>query len=133
MFCLPPHTTHESQSLGTSVFKSLKHNWNCACQSFIQTHPSQAITKYHFSGLLNQAWGKTMTPSTISAGFRKCGVYPFNPDAIDCGISVDNIDEPDKDNNDVMKTSSLGMQEVKLNIQGLPMKRRFVNSGHLKK
>ena len=39
-----------------------------------------------------------MTPSTISAGFRKCGVYPFNPDAIDCGISVDNIDEPDKDN-----------------------------------
>ena len=100
MFCLPPHTTHESQPLDTSVFKSLKHNWNCACQSFIQSHPSQAITKYHFSGLLNQAWGKTMTSSTISAGFRKCGVYPFNPDAIDCGISVDNIDKPDKDNND---------------------------------
>ena len=100
MFRLPPHSTHKSQPLDTSAFKSLKHNWNCVCQSFIQSHPSQAITKYHFSGLLNQAWGKTRTPSTISAGFRKYVVYPFNPDAIDCGISVDNIDEPDKDNND---------------------------------
>ena len=53
-----------------------------------------------------------MTPSTISAGFRKCGVYPFNPDAIDCGICVDNIDEPDKDNDDDDdETSSLGIQE----------------------
>ena len=73
-----------------------------------------------------------MTPSTISAGFRMCGVYPFNSDATDCGISLDNIDKPDKDNDDD-EDSSLGMQEAELNIQGLPMKRRFVNSGHLKK
>ena len=27
MFCLPPHTTHETQPLDTSVFKPLKQNW----------------------------------------------------------------------------------------------------------
>ena len=41
---------------------------------------------------------KTMTPSTICAGFHKCGVYPFNPDAIDCSISVGNS-EKDNDEN----------------------------------
>ena len=41
-----------------------------------------------------------MTLSTISAGFRKCGVYIFNPNAIDCGISVDSADESDKENDD---------------------------------
>ena len=29
-----------------------------------------------------------MSPSTICSGFRTCGVYPFNPDAIDCGIDL---------------------------------------------
>ena len=31
-----------------------------------------------------------MTPTVICAGFRRCGVYPFNPQAIDCSISTDN-------------------------------------------
>ena len=45
-FCLPPHTTHESQPLDASVFKSLKQNWQNACHNFIQSTPSLAITKY---------------------------------------------------------------------------------------
>ena len=55
----------------------------------MQSNPTMTITKYQFSGFLKQAWGKTMSPSTISAGFHKC-VFPFNPDAIDCGLSVTN-------------------------------------------
>ena len=31
-----------------------------------------------------------MTPANICSGFRKCGIYPFNPDAIDCTISTEN-------------------------------------------
>ena len=41
-----------------------------------------------------------MTLSTICAGFRKCGVYPFNPDAIDCSIGVANVNGSDKENDD---------------------------------
>ena len=90
LFCLPPHTTHESQPLDVSVFKSLKQNWQQACHNFIQSNPSLVITKYRFSGLFKEAWGKTMNPATISSGFRRCGVYPFNRDAIDCSVSVAN-------------------------------------------
>ena len=31
-----------------------------------------------------------MNPSTISSGFQRCDVYPFNKDAIDCSVSVIN-------------------------------------------
>ena len=37
-----------------------------------------------------------MTTSTICAGFRKCGVYPFNLKAIDCGISVASSDKENR-------------------------------------
>ena len=90
IFYLPPHTTHESQPLDASVFKSLKQNWQNACHNFIQSNPSMSITKCRFSGLFNEAWGKTMSPATICSGFRRCGVYPLNPDAIDCSVSVVN-------------------------------------------
>ena len=39
------------------------------------------MSKYTFSSLLAEAWTKTMIPSTLAAGFRKCGVYPFNLEA----------------------------------------------------
>ena len=87
---LASHTTHESQPLNASVFKSSKENWKHACHNFIQSNPSLAITKYRFSGLFKEAWGKTMNTATISSGFRRCGVYPFNKDAIDCSVSVIN-------------------------------------------
>jgi len=90
IFCLTLHTTHESQPLDASVFKSLKQNWQQACHQFTQSNPSLAITEYRFSGLLNKAWSKIMNPTMICSGFRKSGIFPFNPDAIDCSVSVDN-------------------------------------------
>ena len=76
--------------LDASVFKPLKQNWQNACHNFIQSNPSLSITKCRFSGLFNEAWSKTMSPATICSGFRRCGVYPLNPDAIDCSVSVVN-------------------------------------------
>ena len=64
IFCLPPHTTH-------AVFGPLKRNWQEACHKYMQKN---VVTKYNFSSLLSEAWSKTMKPSTLAAGFRKCGV-----------------------------------------------------------
>ena len=89
VFCLPPHTTHESQPLDASVFRSLKQHWQEVAHSYMESNPGKLITKYNFSPLLNQAWSKTMTPSTICSGFRRCGVYPFNPKAIDCQLTAE--------------------------------------------
>lgn len=85
LLCLPPHTTHESQPLDTCVFKPLKQNWQEACNRYMQKNPGRVVTKYSFSTLLNEAWGKTMVPTVISSGFRRSGIYPFNPEALDYG------------------------------------------------
>ena len=74
-------------------------NWQKGCHRFTQSNPSLAITKYQFSGLLNEAWGKTMNPATICSRFRKCGVYPFNPSAIDCSFSVVNPEASPRQSN----------------------------------
>ena len=111
LFCLPPHTTHESQPLDTSVFGPLKRNWKLVCHEYIQKHPGKLVTKYEFSGLLNKAWMKTMTPSNICSGFHTCGVYPFNPDAIDCGIDVEGCASHNEHSDDNDKDTSCGFDD----------------------
>ena len=94
MFCLPPHTTHETQPLDTSVFKPLKQNWQEVCNRYVQANPGRVITKYSFSALLHEAWSKAMVPTVIMSGFRRSGIYPFNPAAVEYGVSTDESKKP---------------------------------------
>ena len=89
LFCLPPHTTHESQPLDTCVFKPLKQNWQEVCHNYMQANPGKVVTKFTFSTLFNEAWVKTMTPAVIISGFKRSGIYPFNPEALDYGMNTD--------------------------------------------
>jgi len=68
----------------------LKQNWQDVCHQYVQDNPCKVVAKYQFSELLKEAWQRTMTPSIIIAGFRRCGVFPLNPDAIDCSVSASN-------------------------------------------
>ena len=51
LFCIPPHTTLESQPLNTSVFKPLEQRWQDVCHDYVQTLPGSAVTKYQSSEL----------------------------------------------------------------------------------
>ena len=82
MLCLPPHTTHEAQPLDCGVFGPLKAHWSHACHAYLQQNPGRVITRFQFSSLFSQAWSAAVSPANIIAGFRTCGVYPFNPSAI---------------------------------------------------
>ena len=82
IFCLPPHTTADSQPLDTSCFGPLKSYWYQACRDYMFANPGRVITKFQFSHLFAQAWSKGMTINNITAGFRNTGIYPFNPGAI---------------------------------------------------
>ena len=80
--CLPPHTTHECQPLDVSLFGSLKTHWREQCHRFYQKNPGRVINKLNFNSVFRQAWLAAVTPSNICGGFRKAGVFPFNPNAI---------------------------------------------------
>ena len=74
LLCLPAHTTHILQPLDVAVFKSLKGNYNKACKRYLASHPGQVITSQVITGVLAEAWPKSMTPVNIMSGFRKCGI-----------------------------------------------------------
>ncbi|CAH2001055.1 unnamed protein product [Acanthoscelides obtectus] len=45
-------------------------------------NPNRKINRLCFGSLLNEAWGKSATQPNGVAGFRSCGVIPFNPHAV---------------------------------------------------
>jgi len=56
IFCLPSHTTADSQPLDASCFKLLKSNWVDVCRKYLFAHPSRVIMKFQFSSLFSEAW-----------------------------------------------------------------------------
>ena len=83
IFCLPPHTTHRSQPLDSCVFGPLKKAWTEVCHTYQQDNPGAVITKYSFTPLFAKAWSQSFTPNNLISGFKKCGIYPFNSEAIE--------------------------------------------------
>ena len=89
VFCLPPHTTHECQPLDCSLSGPLKVHWRQVCHQFHQNFPCAIITKFNFNGLFKEAWLKAISPKNAIGGFRKAGVYPFDPKRVSALKGVD--------------------------------------------
>jgi len=78
MFCLPPHTTADSQPLDTSCFGPLKKYWYEVCRQYLFDHPGQVVTKFQFSTLFADTWSKGLTIGNVTSGFLGTGIYPFS-------------------------------------------------------
>lgn len=96
LLCLPSHTTHFLQPLDRTVFKSLKGNFYEACRLWLKNHPGRRITRQQFGQLLQESWGKSASNENVASGFKACGIFPFNPQAIpDYAFAIaDNIEPP---------------------------------------
>ena len=82
LFCLPPHTTQNSQPLDCTIFGLLKRHWSQVCHEHFQRKSGVVISKLNFLPVFAEAWLKALTLENIVAGFWKCGIYPFNREAI---------------------------------------------------
>lgn len=82
---LPPNSTHLCQPLDVSVFKALKSSWSTVISEWKQKNKG-VIPKCFFPKLLNNSILKTVNlKENILSGFRKCGIFPFNPNSVlDC-------------------------------------------------
>ena len=52
----------------------------------MQENPGYIVTKFNFSKLFSKAWFKAIQPQNLISGFSKCGICPFNPEAIKAPI-----------------------------------------------
>jgi len=108
LFCLPSNTTHELQPLDVAVFRAFEHYWDEEVLSFWRQQPSRSLTKELFGKIFTPVWNKTMTISNIQSGFKKCGIFPFDCDAI-----PDHAFAP----SDVTNIASIGENEQELSVQ----------------
>ncbi|KAF6217308.1 hypothetical protein GE061_001662 [Apolygus lucorum] len=79
---LPPNTTHIMQPMDVSVFSALKAAWKSAVHDWRLNHiSSPTLTKKHFCPLLKNVL-KSIKPSSVANGFRKCGLVPWDFNSI---------------------------------------------------
>ena len=83
LLCLPAHTSHILQPLDVGVFKSFKSNFNKACGNYMKQNPGRVITTDILASMVGQAYPTAFTPVNILSGFKKTGIYPFNPSSVD--------------------------------------------------
>ena len=81
LICLPANTSHALQPLDVGVFKSVKTIYSHIVLSWNDKTNGANITKENFPMLMKMLW-EFLDPEWIKAGFRKSGLYPFNPEAV---------------------------------------------------
>ncbi len=95
LFCLPPHSSHETQPLDKGPFGPLKVAWKESCQKFLSKNPGKFVTRFTFSKIFNEAWCYSMSMKNVQAGFRCTGIYPLNR----------NLLVPEEENETAQKTN----------------------------
>lgn len=77
---LPPHSSHRLQPLDVSFYGPLKNAFNKECDNFMKTNFHQNITPYDIAPIFSKAYLRIATLEKAVAGFKACGIFPFQPD-----------------------------------------------------
>jgi hypothetical protein len=107
ILCLPPKTTHITQPLDEAVYRKMKIVYRKmkieAAKIMSQAKLIKSdlwVAKRNVSAMFKLIYELSFTMRSITEGFRKCGIYPFDPNAIDKTLllrSWDVVNEEDID------------------------------------
>ncbi|CAH0549892.1 unnamed protein product [Brassicogethes aeneus] len=92
LYALPPNTTHMLQPADVSVFRPLKQQWKNTVAQW-QSEPenlNRSITKVNFCPVFNEALKSSDMTISIKNGFKRCGLFPFDPNNVDYTKCVKN-------------------------------------------
>ena len=83
LLCLPAKLTHALQPCDVSVFKKMKSETSKIMAQLRMCRGDSWVSKSRFPAIFKGIFENTMLPRTITEAFRKCGIVPLNPDAVD--------------------------------------------------
>ncbi|KAG5873062.1 hypothetical protein JTB14_007699 [Gonioctena quinquepunctata] len=107
LYAFPPNTTHMLQPADVSVFKPLKQEWRSTVRKWLSRQEvNSSVTKLNFCSLYEETLQGTSTTDQIKNAFRKCGLFPLNPDNVDYSKCVKNTSE------NLQKSSSAGQESI---------------------
>lgn len=94
LYALPPNSTHIIQPADVSVFKPLKESWRQTVRKWQNENEEKTLTKVVFAPVFKRALENTNFSDHIKRGFKRCGLFPFDPEALDYSKCVrDQLEE----------------------------------------
>lgn len=83
LLCFPPHTTHRLQPLDVSLMGPLSTYYSDEVKTWLRLHPGRPVTIYQVGKLFGVAFQKAASVQNAVSGFRKCGIFPLNPNVFE--------------------------------------------------
>lgn len=113
LYCFPPHASHMLQPLDVSVFGPFKKHWNNSLDEFGRKFKGLSMSRTHFFPVFQKCWEKAVeSPGNVVSGFRKCGLVPFNVEAVD----FDRLIKPPPSSFSPTKQSQLISEQEKIGM-----------------
>ena len=82
MLSLPSHTSHDLQTLDMACFGPFKKSFRAYRNLWAMQGSAKSVSKEHLAQWAFLALIKALTLSNIKAGFRGCGIWPLNLQAM---------------------------------------------------
>lgn len=82
LVALKANTTHILQPLDVAFFRPFKSSWLQNCMEFCRKNNLFGLKKYQFLDVLKYTLKNMEIEQTLKNGFRTCGLYPFDENAI---------------------------------------------------
>lgn len=93
LVALFPNATHIMQPCDVAIFKPLKNQWTKEMDRWKMENEGLMFTIDHFAAALESAINAGIKTSTVRAGFRKCGLFPFDENSIDYSRCLQRVSE----------------------------------------
>lgn len=131
LIALYPNATRILQPADVSTFKPLKDGWRKGVVKWRQSHPTEDITKKEFASLLKIVIDHSIRPEIVINGFRACGLFPWNPEAIDFSKCVGkNVVKATGDKENRQANNTITFEKFK-EIAGNTLLKKFENFASL--
>ncbi|CAK1582112.1 unnamed protein product [Parnassius mnemosyne] len=128
ILCFPPHTTHRLQVADVAYMRPLSTYYDHQIMAWLRSNPGMTVTVRQVAEIFGKAFIQASTMSTAVNGFKKCGIWPYDPTVfsetdfapflmIDIQLNVS--DAPASDNSSLIMESS--STEPATNNQNAPI------------